>query len=78
MYIILSDSLLKVSEKIEDNLESLRRSTTLWLDIYDLGAEIESWSNISMMDLTDGLNNFNDSQKTENKLCEVKACPKLA
>ncbi|XP_073726049.1 nesprin-1 isoform X5 [Misgurnus anguillicaudatus] len=66
------DQWLDVSEKIEDNLENLRRSSALWLDIYDISAEIESWSNISIMDLTDGLNNFNDSQKTENKLCEVK------
>lgn len=75
---ILSDFLQKVSEKIEENLESLRRSSALWLDIYDINAEIESWSNISMMDLTDGVNNFNDSQKTENRLCEVKARLKLS
>ncbi|XP_056332375.1 LOW QUALITY PROTEIN: nesprin-1 [Danio aesculapii] len=71
------DQWLDVSEKIEDNLESLKRSSALWVEIYDISGEIESWSNSSVMDLTDGLNNFNDSQKTANKLSEVKACSKL-
>ncbi|KAG1946578.1 nesprin-1 [Pimephales promelas] len=66
------DQWLDVSEKIEDNLESLKRSSALWVDIYSISGEIESWSNSSVMDLTDGLNNFNDSQKTANKLSEVK------
>ncbi|RXN33841.1 nesprin-1 isoform X3 [Labeo rohita] len=65
------DQWLDVSEKIEDNLESLKRSSALWVEIYDISGEIESWSNSSVMDLTDGLNNFNDSQKTANKLSEA-------
>uniref|UniRef100_A0A672NJW8 Nesprin-1-like n=1 Tax=Sinocyclocheilus grahami TaxID=75366 RepID=A0A672NJW8_SINGR len=66
------DQWLDVSEKIEDNLESLKRSSALWVEIYDISGEIESWSNSSVMDLTDGLNNFNDSQKSANKLSEVE------
>lgn len=39
-----------------------------------MNEEIDSWSNSSVMELTDSLNKFNDSQKTENRIAEVKAC----
>lgn len=63
-----------MSERIEDNLEKLRSSSSIWEDVYQVNEEIDSWSNSCMMELTDTLNKFNDSQKTQNRLAEVKAC----
>lgn len=65
---------LQVSERIEENLENLKKSSSIWENIYSISEEIESWSNNSVMELTDSLNNFNDSHKTENRLAKVKAC----
>lgn len=65
---------LQVSERIEDNLEKLRMSSSIWEDVYHINEEIDSWSNSCVMELTDSLNRFSDSQKAENRLAEVKAC----
>lgn len=63
-----------MSERIEDNLEKLRKSSSIWEDVYHINEDVDSWSNSCVMELTDSLNKFNDSQKTENRLAEVKAC----
>lgn len=67
-----------MSERIEENLEKLRKGSSIWEDIYHTNEEIDSWSNSCVMELTDSLTKFNDSQKTEKRLSEVKACVILA
>ncbi|TSO25166.1 Nesprin-1 [Bagarius yarrelli] len=68
------DQWLDVSERIEDNLEKLKKSSSIWEDIYRINEEIDSWSNSCVMELSDSLSKFKDSQKTENHLSEIKAC----
>lgn len=63
-----------MSERIEDNLEKLKKSSSIWEDVYHINEEIDSWSNSCVMELTDSLNKFSDSQKTDNRLADVKAC----
>ncbi|KAK6304736.1 hypothetical protein J4Q44_G00253220 [Coregonus suidteri] len=68
----LVDQWLQVSERIEDNIEHLSQSLALWDDVQQISEEIEGWTNSSMMELSESLNNLIDSQRMETRLSALQ------
>ncbi|XP_027759675.1 nesprin-1 isoform X4 [Empidonax traillii] len=59
------DKWLDVSERIEDNIDRLSVSVSLWDDILKTGDELDGWSNKYISQLNEGINNFSNSQRME-------------
>ncbi|KAJ7409657.1 hypothetical protein WISP_113425 [Willisornis vidua] len=58
-------TLSKVSERIEDNIDRLSVSLSLWDDILKTGDELDGWCNKCLSQLNEGINNFSNSQRME-------------
>lgn len=61
-----------MSERVEDNIEHLIQSLALWDDVRQISEEIEGWTTNSVMELSESLNNLNDSQRMETKLSALQ------
>ncbi|NWI93355.1 SYNE1 protein, partial [Pitta sordida] len=59
------DKWLDVSERIEDNIDRLSVSVSLWDDILKTGDELDGWCNKCISQLNEGINNFSNSQRME-------------
>lgn len=58
----------QVSERIDENIDLLNQSLTLWEDVRRINEDIESWTSSSMIELNEILNHLNDSQKVSERL----------
>ncbi|XP_023599414.1 nesprin-1-like, partial [Myotis lucifugus] len=67
------DRWLDVSERIEENMDRLRVSLSLWADILSNKDEIEGWSNSSVPQLAESISNLNNSLRTEEFLKEFES-----
>ncbi|KAF7487433.1 Hypothetical predicted protein [Marmota monax] len=67
------DKWLDVSEKIEESIDRLRGGLSIWEDVLSSKDEIEGWSNNSLPQLSENINNLNNSHKTEEFLREFES-----
>lgn len=61
-------SFCQVSERIDENIDLLNQSLTLWEDVRRINEDIESWTSSSVIELNEILNHLNDSQKVSERL----------
>lgn len=61
-------SFCQVSERIDENIDLLNQSLTLWEDVRRISEDIESWTSGSVIELNEILNHLNDSQKVSERL----------
>lgn len=61
-----------MSERIDDNIEHLSQSLALSDDVQQISEEIEGWTNSSMMELSESLNNLIGSQRMEARLSALQ------
>lgn len=61
-------STCQVSEKIDDNIDHLNQSLTLWEDVRKISEDTEIWASSCVIELNESLNNLNDSQKVSARL----------
>lgn len=54
-----------MSERIDDNIDRLSISMSLWDDILKTGDELDGWCNKCISQLNEGINNFSNSQRME-------------
>ncbi|XP_074043952.1 nesprin-1 isoform X5 [Macrotis lagotis] len=70
------DRWLDISEKIDENMDRLVISLSLWEEVLSARDEIDGWSNNSIPQLTENISNLSSSLKSEAFLkefeCEVK------
>ncbi|XP_059684163.1 nesprin-1-like [Gavia stellata] len=59
------DKWLDVSERIEDNMDRLSVSLSLWDDILKTGDEMDGWCNNCISQLNEGISNLSNSQRME-------------
>ncbi|KAM6272871.1 nesprin-1 isoform 2-T2 [Spheniscus humboldti] len=59
------DKWLDVSERIEDNIDRLSVSMSLWDDILKTGDEMHGWCNKCISQLNEGISNLSNSQRME-------------
>lgn len=57
-----------MSEKVDDNIDRLNESLTLWDDVRKVSEDIESWTSSCVIELNESLTNLNDSQKVMARL----------
>lgn len=57
-----------MSERIDENIDLLNQSLTLWEDVRRINEDIESWTSSSVIELNEILNHLNDSQKVSERL----------
>ncbi|KAM9666884.1 nesprin-1 isoform 11-T14 [Trichechus inunguis] len=67
------DRWLDISERIEENMDRLRVSLSIWDDVLAGKDEIEGWSNNSVPQLAESISNLNNSLKTEEFLKEFES-----
>ncbi|XP_021548914.1 nesprin-1-like [Neomonachus schauinslandi] len=67
------DRWLDISEKIEENMDRLRISLTIWADVLSSKDEIDGWSNSSVPQLTESISNLNNSLRAEEFLKEFES-----
>ncbi|XP_029412844.1 nesprin-1 [Nannospalax galili] len=67
------DMWLDVSEKIEENMDRLRVSLSIWDDVLSSKEEIDGWSNNSLPQLAENISNLNDSLRAEEFLKEFES-----
>lgn len=65
-------SFCQVSERIDENIDLLNRSLTLWEDVRRINEDIESWTSSSVIELNEILNHLNDSQKVSERLSTIQ------
>lgn len=61
-------SFCQVSERLDENIDLLNQSLTLWEDVRRINEDIESWTSSSVIELNEILNHLNDSQKVSERL----------
>lgn len=61
-----------MSEKLDDNIDHLNQSLSLWDDVRKAGEDIESWTSSCVMELNESLNNLNDSQRVSARLSALQ------
>lgn len=61
-------SFCQVSERIDENIDLLNQSLTLWEDVRRINEDIESWTSSSVIELNEILNHLNDSQRVSERL----------
>ncbi|KAJ8270592.1 hypothetical protein GJAV_G00116860 [Gymnothorax javanicus] len=66
------DQWLDVSERLEENIERLRKSAALWEDVRKIDEDIEGWVSSSVAELSDSLSNFSNSQRMEARLAHFR------
>lgn len=54
-----------MSERIEDNIDRLRVSVSLWDDILKTGDEMDGWCIKCISQLNEGISNLSNSQRME-------------
>lgn len=54
-----------MSERIEDNIDRLSVSVSLWDDILKIGKEMDGWCNKCISQLNEGIGNLSNSQRME-------------
>ena len=54
-----------MSERLEDNINQLSVSVSLWDDILKTGDEMDGWCNKCISQLNEGINNLSNSQRME-------------
>ncbi|KAF2974410.1 hypothetical protein EK904_009970 [Melospiza melodia maxima] len=59
------DKWLDVSERLDENIDRLSISVSLWDDILKTGDELDGWCNKCISQLNEGINNFSNSQRME-------------
>ncbi|KFQ93584.1 Nesprin-1, partial [Nipponia nippon] len=59
------DKWLDVSERIEDNIDRLSVSVSLWDDILKTGDEMDGWCNKCISQMNEGISNLSNSQRME-------------
>lgn len=62
----------QVSERIDENIELLNRSLTLWEDVRRINEDIEGWTSSGVIELNEILNHLNDSQKVSERLSTIQ------
>ncbi|XP_062833321.1 nesprin-1 isoform X16 [Anolis carolinensis] len=62
------DKWLDVSDKLEDSIEKLRVSVSLWEDVLRVGDDIDGWCSNSSSQMNDILSNLTNCQQTESFL----------
>lgn len=62
----------QVSERIDENIDLLNRSLTLWEDVRRINEDIESWTSGGATELNEILNHLNDSQKVSERLSTIQ------
>ncbi|XP_025939722.1 nesprin-1-like [Apteryx rowi] len=67
------DKWLDVSERIEDNIDRLSVSVSLWDDILKIGDEMDGWCNKCISQLNEGISNLSNSQRMEVILKEFQS-----
>ncbi|XP_037056262.1 nesprin-1 isoform X2 [Peromyscus leucopus] len=67
------DKWLDVSERIEENMDRLRVSMSIWDDVLSSKDEIEGWFNSSLPQLAENISDLNSSLKTEEFLKEFES-----
>ncbi|XP_038626046.1 nesprin-1 isoform X2 [Tachyglossus aculeatus] len=67
------DKWLDVSEKIEENVDRLNVSLSIWEDVLTARDEIDGWTNNSVPQLNESISNLNSSIKTEAFLKEFES-----
>lgn len=65
-------SLHQVSEKLDDNIEKLRVSVSLWEDVLAVGGDIDGWCSNSVSQLNDIISNLTSYQRTKAFLEEFQ------
>ncbi|XP_026643299.1 nesprin-1-like [Microtus ochrogaster] len=66
------DKWLDVSERIEENMDRLRVSLSIWDDVLSSKDEIEGWSNSSLPQLAENIGDLNNSIRAEEFLKEFE------
>ncbi|XP_029943278.1 nesprin-1-like [Salarias fasciatus] len=69
----LVDQWLDVSEKVEDRVERLNVSLCLWEDVRRLADSVETWTSSCTAELSDRLNNLDDSREAAARLDALQA-----
>lgn len=64
-----------MSERIDDNIDRLSVSVSLWDDILKTGDELDGWCNKCISQLNEGINNFSNSQRMEVLLKDFQVLP---
>lgn len=54
-----------MSERLDENIDRLSVSVSLWDDILKTGDELDGWCNKCISQLNEGINNFSNSQRME-------------
>uniref|UniRef100_A0A480VEC9 Nesprin-1 isoform X8 n=1 Tax=Sus scrofa TaxID=9823 RepID=A0A480VEC9_PIG len=67
------DKWLDISEKIEENMDRLRMSMSIWDDILTSKDEIDGWSNNSVPQVAESISNLNNSLRAEEFLKEFES-----
>ncbi|KAB1275410.1 Nesprin-1 [Camelus dromedarius] len=67
------DKWLDISEKIEENMDRLRVSLSVWDEVLSCRDEIDGWSNSSVPQLAESISNLNDSLRAEEFLKEFES-----
>ncbi|XP_038195664.1 nesprin-1 isoform X2 [Arvicola amphibius] len=67
------DKWLDVSERIEENMDRLRASLSIWDDVLSSKDEIEGWSNSSLPQLAENIGDLNNSLRAEEFLKEFES-----
>ncbi|MEJ1275396.1 hypothetical protein NN561_006292 [Cricetulus griseus] len=63
----------KVSERIEENMDRLRVSMSIWDDVLSSKDEIEGWANSSLPQLAEHISDLNNSRGAEEFLKEFES-----
>lgn len=61
-----------MSERIEENMDRLRVSLSIWDDVLSSKDEIEGWSNSSLPQLAENISDLNNSLRAEEFLKEFE------
>lgn len=72
MFLTGDENFCQVSERIDENIDLLNRSLTLWEDVRRINEDIESWTSSSVTELNEILNHLNDSQKVSERLSTIQ------
>ncbi|KAJ8275253.1 hypothetical protein COCON_G00098780 [Conger conger] len=66
------DQWLDVSERLEENIERLRKSAALWEDVRKIDEDTDGWAGGSVAELSESLGNFSSSQRMEARLARFQ------
>ena len=64
-----------MSERVDDNIDRLSKSLAVWEEVRRISDDIESWASSCALELSESLNNLNDSHKMSGRLAVVEVWP---